>query len=221
MTSAIDPLAAATFRRTERVLDAMPRAIVVTDVDGVIVGWNRVSEALYGWAAEQVIGARIGDVVEPATKAQPRSEVLRAVGGGETWTGDFSVLRRDGTPIRVFAVVSPLRSDDGTIVGTVSAADDVTDRRLAEQRAADLSQHLQLALDAGDLGTWRWDMATGVVTWDERLERVFGLEPGSFDGSFDTYLSLLHPEDRDEVVEVVRRAVDSQSSYLAEPRAGW
>ena len=69
MTSAIDPLAAATFRRTERVLDAMPRAIVVTDVDGVIVGWNRVSEALYGWAAEQVIGARIGDVVEPATKA--------------------------------------------------------------------------------------------------------------------------------------------------------
>ena len=221
MTSGIDPLALAAFRRTEWVLDALPRAIVVTDVDGVIVGWNRVSEALYGWAADEVIGARISDVVELATQPEPRSEVLRAVVGGQTWTGDFSVLRRDGTPFRVFAVVTPLRSEDGTIVGTVSAADDVTDQRLAEQQAADLSQHLQLALDAGDLGTWRWDIATGAVTWDERLERLFGLEPGTFDGSFDTYLSLLHPENRDDVLRVVRRAVESKSSYQVDHRVVW
>src|SRR5882672_6193717 len=99
MTSTIDPLAAAIFRRTERVLDALPRAIVVTDVEGVIVGWNRVSEGLYGWTADQVLGARVADVVELATNSHPRSEVLRAVVGGETWTGDFSLLRRDGTPI--------------------------------------------------------------------------------------------------------------------------
>src|SRR5207244_2025688 len=45
--------------------------------------------------------------------------------------------------------------------------------------------------------------------------------PGSFDGSFDTYLSLLHPEDRDEVLEVVRRAVDSKSSYQVDHRVVW
>ena len=117
--------------------------------------------------------------------------------------------------------MTPLRGDDGTVVGTVAAADDVTDQRLAEQRAADLSQHLQLALEAGQLGTWRWDMATGSVTWDERLERVFGLEPGGFDGTFDTYVSLLHPEDRDQVLAAVRQAVDSKSSYQIDHRVVW
>lgn len=221
MTSALDPLAVSAFRRTERVLDALPRAIVVTDVDGVIIGWNRVSETLYGWPADQVIGAHVSEVVKLAANPQLRDDVLCVVVGGETWQGEFSVLRRDGTPLRVFAIVTPLRGDDGAVVGTVAAADDVTDQRMAEQRAADLSQHFQLALEAGDLGTWRWDMTTGAVTWDERLERVFGLEPGGFDGTFDTYVSLLHPEDRDEVLRVVRSAVDSKSSYQVDHRVVW
>ena len=113
MTSALDPLAVSAFRRTERVLDALPRAIVVTDVDGVIIGWNRVSETLYGWPADQVIGAHVSEVVKLAANPQLRDDVLRVVVGGETWRGEFSVLRRDGTPLRVFAIVTPLRGDDG------------------------------------------------------------------------------------------------------------
>ena len=64
-------------------------------------------------------------------------------------------------------------------------------------------------------------VTTGSVTWDERLERLFGLEPGGFDGTFDTYVSLLHPEDRDEVLSAVRSAVDSKSSYQVDHRVVW
>jgi PAS domain S-box-containing protein len=221
MASAVDPSAVAAFRRTERVLDALPRAIVVTDAGGMIVGWNRVAETLYGWPADLVIGVHVSDVVVPATDDLRRSQVLRSVLGGETWRGDFSVLRRDGTPVRVFAIVTPLRGDDGEVVGAVAAADDVTDQRLAEQRSADLYQHLQLALEAGDLGTWRWDMTTGAVTWDERLEWLFGLEPGEFDGTYDAWVAVLHPDDRDHVEEVVTAAVESKSSYQIDHRVVW
>src|SRR6185295_5901945 len=48
-----------------------------------------------------------------------------------------------------------------------------------------------------------------------------GLEPGGFDGTFDTYVSLLHPEDRDEVLSAVRSAVDSKSSYQVDHRVVW
>ena len=97
MTSALDPPAVSAFRRTERVLDVLPRAIVVTDVDGVVVGWNGVAETLYGWPADLVIGAHVSEAVELATNPQLGDEVLRAVVGGETWRGELSVLRRDGT----------------------------------------------------------------------------------------------------------------------------
>jgi PAS domain-containing protein len=55
-----------------------------------------------------------------------------------------------------------------------------------------------LALAAGELGTWRWDMATGVTEWDSTMERIFGLEPGTFDGTFERWVSLIHPDDVDD-----------------------
>jgi PAS domain S-box-containing protein len=94
-------------------------------------------------------------------------------------------------------------------------------RTLAGRRAEDLTAHLELALAAGGLGTWRWDARTGEVLWDERLERIFGLEPGAFDGTFDMWVSLIHPDDRERVLRGVDRAVEERTSYLVEHRVVW
>ena len=64
-------------------------------------------------------------------------------------------------------------------------------------------------------------MATGVTVWDQRLEALFGLPPGGFDGSFDTYVSLLHPDDREDVLRSVAEAVEAKSTYRVEHRVLW
>ena len=78
-----------------------------------------------------------------------------------------------------------------------------------------------MALEAGGLGTWRWDMTTGLTAWDEQMEALFGLAPGAFDGSFEMYVSLLHPEDRDRVLAAVRAAVEELTPYRFEHRVVW
>ena len=93
--------------------------------------------------------------------------------------------------------------------------------RVAEQRARDMSEHFRSALDAGGLGTWRWDISSGQTLWDERLEALFGLGPGGFDGSFDTYVSLLHPDDRESVLADVAEAARTKSTYRVEHRVVW
>lgn len=113
----------------------------------------------------------------------------------------------------------------------MSSSSDVSERLTAssaEQRrhtevqdAVDLALHLQLALDAGNLGTWRWDRVTGRTTWDANIERLFGLEPGSFPNSFDAWVDMLHPEDRDRALGVVQHAVDTKTPYLVEHRVVW
>ena len=216
-----DAAAQKAFDQTTRVLDALPRAVVVLDRHGVIVGWNRQAETVYGWTSGDVVGRLIGSVIRPPADARESAEVLDTVLGGSQWDGDLRVLRRDGTPIRVYALVAPLRDDDGRVVGVVAAADEVTDLRRVEKRTAELTEHLNLALAAGQLGTWRWDATTGKVTWDEQLERIFGLAPGSFDGTFETWVSLLHPDDRDEVLAAVDRATVEQSSYQVDHRVVW
>ncbi len=44
---------------------------------------------------------------------------------------------------------------------------------------------------------WTWDVTTGRVDWSERLHEIYGLEPGTFDGTYESYLERIHPEDRE------------------------
>lgn len=203
------------------VLDALPRAVIVTRPDGRILMWNLRAEALYGWRADEVLGRPINDLLVAVPDRHQAQEILDVVGSGDTWTGDFTVLRRNGDPVRVWVTDRPIQDATGATIAIVGASEDVAEQRLLEQRAADLTEHLRLALEAGRLGTFRWDIATGATEWDERLEAHFGLGPGEFDGTYDTYVSLLHPESRDSVLAAVQEAVASKGRYSVEHRVVW
>ena len=89
--------------------------------------------------------------------------------------------------------------------------------RLAEahpprKTPADLSEErLRLAVEATHLGTWDLDPTTGALHWDERSRALFGQAPDA-PVVYDTFLSLLHPEDRARVDNEVRRALESTGS---------
>ncbi len=49
------------------------------------------------------------------------------------------------------------------------------------------------------MGTWDWDLPTGVFWWDERMHALFGLAPGAFKESYEDFLGLIHEEDRERI----------------------
>ncbi|MEO8266961.1 MAG: SpoIIE family protein phosphatase [Ilumatobacteraceae bacterium] len=203
------------------VIDELPRAIIVTTADGRIVLWNRQAEQLYGWERGEVLGRQISEVLIALPDREQADEILGAVRAGEMWSGDFTVVRRDGETVRVWVIDRPIRDASGNTVAIVGASEAIAEQRLLEQRAADLTEHLRLALEAGGLGTFRWDMANGATEWDAKLESLFGLEPGGFDGQFETWANLLHPEDRAAVMAAVEHAVATKESYVVEHRVVW
>ncbi len=91
---------------------------------------------------------------------------------------------------------------------------------ITRPQAAD-AQRLRLALDAGKMGTWRWDLRTGRIMWDERLEGLYGLAAGAFDSSFTMYESLLHPEDRELVLGSVRSGMQRNVPWRFDHRVVW
>jgi PAS domain S-box-containing protein len=203
------------------VLDALTQAVIVTRPDGEIVLWNRAAEELYGWSEHEVLGRLIFDLVVPAPALDLAAEVMSQVISGEPWRGDFSLLRRDGDTVRVYAIDRPLLDSVGGVAGVVGISEDVTEYRLLERRAEDLAERLALALDAGGFGTWRWDMAAGRVEWDTKLEQLYGLEPGTFDGTFDAYTALLHPDDLEKTLSTVQEAVRTKGAYIVDHRVVW
>ncbi|MDQ1383910.1 MAG: hypothetical protein QOG65_1289, partial [Actinomycetota bacterium] len=115
------------------------------------------------------------------------------------------------------------------VVGAAGIAA-MTLTRIRERREQELeialpqvmdAMRLQLALGAGQMGTWSWDLTTGAVHWDEQLEALFGLAPGTFDGSMDMYRSLFHPEDRDRAIETVNNGMAQNVSWRFDHRVVW
>jgi PAS domain S-box-containing protein len=91
------------------------------------------------------------------------------------------------------------------------------------ERVDDRREHerLELALEAGRLGTWTWDLASGTTVWDARLEAMNGLTPGSFPGTYDAWLESIHPEDRAECLARVQQALADPAPYVLLHRSTW
>ncbi len=70
-------------------------------------------------------------------------------------------------------------------------------------------QHLRLALDAGGMGSWEWNLQTNKVVWSPELEAIHGLEPGTFEGTFEAYRRDIHPDDFEDVQQQIRHSLES------------
>ncbi|MFI5955003.1 SpoIIE family protein phosphatase [Cryptosporangium sp. NPDC051539] len=77
---------------------------------------------------------------------------------------------------------------------------------------------LELALEASGVGSFDWHLDSGELIWDDRLCRLFGFDPATFDRRITTFYDALHPDDRDRVQHLVERAVAECGGYEAEYR---
>ncbi len=70
----------------------------------------------------------------------------------------------------------------------------------------------------GGLGCWEWDAVANRTQWSAELYRMLGLEPGKFAATFDAYLQLVHPDDRERVGAAVQKAAAEGTSFDHEVR---
>lgn len=109
---------------------------------------------------------------------------------------------------------------DGTDeIGRLAHAFNHMTDTLATQQAqiADSERRFSLAQSFAEVGSWEWDMATGEVTWTQEVYQLFGLAPGATI-TFDAFLELIYPEDRDIVQSALKRTIDEDADYQVEVR---
>jgi PAS domain S-box-containing protein len=91
--------------------------------------------------------------------------------------------------------------------------------RLFEQERL-ARERLEVAVAAGRMGTWEWDIASGRVTWSTQLEAIHGVPTGTFGGTFEAYLADIHPEDRAHVQQTIGQSLQTGEHQL-EYRVLW
>lgn len=101
----------------------------------------------------------------------------------------------------------------GLLLGAIAAQ-----RRQAQESAQMSERRLLLALAAARMGVWDWDIRTGEVKWSGELEPLHGLPRGGFQGTYEAFRSLIHPEDRERVEAAIRKSVETREPYESEFR---
>lgn len=79
-------------------------------------------------------------------------------------------------------------------------------------------ERLNVALSAGRMGAWEWDIQTGKIAWNSTLEAIHGIPPGTFGGCFEDFKRDIHPEDLERVLAAINRTLRDGSEYQIEYR---
>ena len=119
------------LRLHAQLLDSVRESVVASDAEGRIVYWSRGAEALYGYAAEEVLGKpyrNFAGAIEPPDEEAFRREIL-AKG---SWRGEHLQRRRNGETVWTSTVVFPVKDGLDRPAGFVGIDLDITDRKRAE-----------------------------------------------------------------------------------------
>jgi PAS domain S-box-containing protein len=109
-------------------------AIISKDLGGIIQTWNESARRVFGYTPEEVVGRPI-TILIPPERQHEEVEILRRIRAGEV-VDHFETVRihRDGRRMPLSLTISPIRSDNGTIIGVSSIARDITQQKESEQR---------------------------------------------------------------------------------------
>lgn len=121
------------------IVESSADAIASITLDGIVTSWNSGAEAIYGYTAEEMTGRHVS-VLFPPDSTEELEPILAPIRRGrQVHHFETQRVRKDGTVIDVSLSVSPIRGEDGVIVGVAGISRNVTERNWAEaeQRAAE------------------------------------------------------------------------------------
>ena len=94
-------------------------------------------------------------------------------------------------------------------------------RRSSEQLAEAAQQRLSRGQLFANIGTWEWNIVTGELFWTDRIAPLFGYPEGDLETNYDNFLSAVHQDDRQAVIEAVNACVELDLPYEIEHRVVW
>ena len=128
--------------RLAAIVESSDDAIVSKDLEGIIATWNKGAERIFGYAAEEVIGKPISILI-PADRQNEEPFILERIRQGERIDHYDTVrMRKDGSLIDISLNISPIKDEQGSIIGASKIARDVTDRKRQERFITLLSREV-------------------------------------------------------------------------------
>lgn len=172
--------------RNEAILTSVPDIIMEVDNNKVYTWANKTGIEFFG---EDVIGKEAANYFEGEQETYSVVDPL--------FKGDENIFyveswqkRKDGEKRLLGWWCRVLKDTEGNVIGALSSAQDITERKKAEQEIQENERKLREAQEMANLGYWEWNIKTGKVEWSEEVFKIFHLNPEKFTPQIDSILEL-------------------------------
>gem|GEM_PF-3495644 len=210
------------FRAT---VSALAEGIVVQNMADEILVCNQAAERILGLTAEQLMGKSSispqwrmvnedDSAVDPNNT--PSMRVLRT--GQPVDDVMVGVHKPDGSVVWININSRPIFDAQGRVEAAVTSFNDVTAYREAERALRANTALLREAQRLGQMGSWDLDLRNGAVSWSDEVYRIFEVDPDTFELSYENYLELVHPDDRELLRNAYTAHLERGVPYIVDHR---
>jgi len=170
-------------------------------------------ERLWGMTPEGMIGKTPFDVMPPEEQAGAAGQFAELARSPQPFSGlETAALVPGGRLIHIETSGVPFFDEHGRLMGFRGVSRDITKRHWAEEALRRSEARLKLAQESAGAGVWDWDIPSGELDWSDGYFRLFGLDPLENKATFETWRSVLHPEDRVAAEERINEAISSRTA---------
>jgi len=127
-------------------------AIMSETLEGVITTWNKAAEAMFGYAATEIVGTSVTRLFPPHRQRDEEDILAEVRQGRAVEHYETERVRKDGALIHASVTVSPIRDVGGKVIGASKTVRDITERKAAEARLQALSAELSHVARVSEMG---------------------------------------------------------------------
>ncbi len=208
--------------RYRALIELSPQVVWMADRDGKNTYLNRYWYEFSGMTVEQAGGAGWAAALHPEDVARNREGWQTALARGAPYEAELRFRRRDGQDRWHLCRALPLKDANGQVTKWMGIAVDVHDRKIAASAIEQANEHMLMAEESADAGTWDYYPARQKLECTEHCRRIFRLTPG-VEPTLEIFFSLIHPKDRARISRLVEGAMDpaGPGEYDADYRIVW
>ena len=179
------------------ILDSVDAYIYLKDIEGRYLFANRQVRELWGVEIDDIVGFTDAKFFGAATAMAIQQNDRQVIESGKPMRiEEVNTLPHTDTVIMFQSTKLPLRQTDGSIYALCGISVDITNRISTEKQLRENEAQLLEAQVIAGLGTYALNITTGLWTSSTMLEQLLGITP-DYPRSVESWLQLLHPEDRD------------------------
>jgi PAS domain S-box-containing protein/putative nucleotidyltransferase with HDIG domain len=174
--------------------------VFITNRQGVIEYVNPTFETVTGYCKSEAIGQTPRLLQSGNMPQEFYREVFQNLAEGRTFRGEFINRKKNGELFVYDQTITPVTNEQGEITHFVSTGKDITARKKLEDALKESEANLRRAQAVAHIGSWSLDLQHNRLAWTEETYHMFGLPVGT-PLNYETFLSLVHPEDRSFVAQ--------------------